>query len=290
MDWVRRQIPRGGRVVCFSDVHGQPAALAAVFAGARLQDADLVVVHGDIVNRGPRSDVVWDQIEAARTERWVLGSGNHERYVRAHLDGPHPTGLMAEVHRNSAWTCAQLGPRARALKGLVDAVRIEAPELPPVDVVHASLISDDRGLSPQSSPAHLAAGTDGAAPWLVVGHVHRRYDFEARPGKVRVLNAGSVGSACDGDRRAGWLELEASRSGWQVEFHRVPYDLGRAEHDFQSSGFLTEAGPVARLIHAEWRQARPIVRTWFDQELGKVRSGEIELATSVDVFLRGVSD
>ncbi|MEO1231546.1 MAG: metallophosphoesterase [Myxococcota bacterium] len=284
MRWTSRSLPRGARVVCFSDVHGNMPALEAVLEAARPAEADLVIVHGDIVNRGPRSDQAWDRIAGLVDPRWLLTSGNHERYVRAHLAGPAHDGVMAEVHRTSAWTFAQLGGRVAALEGLLDGVMLESPGLPEIRVVHASLVADDRGLSPRSPEAHLRTA-DGPWGMLIVGHVHRTYDFRTQ-GDVRVVNAGSVGSACDGIPRAGWIEIEADPSGWSVRRFRVEYDRSATERDYQTSGFLTEAGPVARLIHREWQLARPTVRPWFEQELEPVKRGERSLADSVETFLQ----
>lgn len=284
MRWTSRSLPRGARVVCFSDVHGNLPALEAVLEEARPAEADVVIVHGDIVNRGPRSDLAWDRIASLANERWLITSGNHERYVRAHRSGPAHSGLMAEVHKTSAWTCAQLGGRVAALEGLLDGVTLQAPGLPEVRVVHASLIADDRGLSPESSSERLESAE---GPWgmLVVGHVHRAYDFRT-PGCVRVVNAGGVGSACDGVLRAGWTELRAGADGWEVRSPRVEYDRDATERAYQKSGFLTEAGPVARLIHREWQLARPVVRPWFRQELSRVEAGEVSLEASVGAYLQ----
>lgn len=283
MHLVERHLTLGARVVCFSDVHGNVAALEAVLEAARLREADLVVLHGDLVNRGPRSDVVWDRVFGLADERWVISQGNHERYVRNHLDGPGHTGLMADIHRSSAWTFAQLGTRARGLVGWPDGVRVHVEGLPELCALHASTLSDEAGLSPET-PGDRARQAS-AGPWgtLVVGHVHRAYDFLV--GDKRVINAGSVGSACDGTRQAGWVEAHAQANGWQIERCRVPYDLERTEHDYRTSGFLSGGGPVARLVFEEWRRARPVVRPWFATELDRVKAGHVDLTASIDGFV-----
>lgn len=284
MDWVERRLPAGARVVCFSDVHGNRAALDTVIARADLARADLVVVNGDVVNRGPCSDAVWDRLAALRDDRWIIGSGNHERYVRRHEDPESaPSGRLAEVHASSAFAYRQMGDRVRALFGLPDAVRVRVEGLPELRVLHASMAGDDVGVAPETEPeaARHRVGVDGAV--VVVGHLHRCYDF--RVGATRVVNAGSVGSSCDGVRLAGWVELIAGGSAWDVRVHRVPYDIEATEEDFWASGFLEGAGPVARLIHREWQLARPVVRPWFRAELDRVLSGAISLERSVSGFL-----
>lgn len=229
-------------MVCFSDIHGNRAALEAVLAGAPLAEADLVVVNGDVVNRGPRSDAVWDRVAEVRDERWVLTAGNHERYVSDHLLRPEsvPSGLMGRVHQTSRFAFEQLGDRARSLVGLPDGVALRAPELGEARIVHASMGGDEAGLDPRT-PADVARDRVGEpCPLLVVGHVHRRLDF--RVGDTRVVNAGSVGSACDGVRAAGWVELEARPEGWGVTLRRVGYDVDHTARDYAGSG-RRHAGP-----------------------------------------------
>ncbi len=280
MQWVHRALTRGARVLCLSDVHGNRAALEAVLADAQPQHADLVVVHGDVVNRGPRSDAVFDRLHQLADARFVFTSGNHERYVRRHATGEAPTGRLADVHATSAFTHRQLGARVRALFGQPDGVSVDVPGLPPLRVVHASLGGDDVGLSPATKNRRDLAPADGV---FVVGHLHEALDFGV--GDARVVNAGSVGSPSDGVHLAGWVALEATSDGWRVDRGRVPYDVEATDADFRRSGFLDEAGPVAWLIHREWRLAQPVVRPWFDQHLGAVLDGKADLAGSVRAFL-----
>lgn len=279
------EVPMGGRVVCLSDVHGNLSALDAVLAAAPVETADRVVVHGDIVSRGPCSDRVWARLEDVRDGRWVLSQGNHERYVHQHLDPARvATGIRARVHQPSRFTFDQLGRRVvEALAALPDGVRIVTPGLPEVQVVHASMGGDEAGIDPFTPDEEARLRTRGAGPVMVVGHLHRRLDFKVGP--TRVVNAGSVGSSCDGVRRAGWVELEARPEGWRAELYRVPYDLERAEADYRASGFLEGGGPVAALIHREWQTATPTVRPWMRSELAAVLAGERSLEASVEAWL-----
>ena len=287
MQWVSQKVPIGGRVICFSDVHGNRAALDAVLSESGIEHASRVVVHGDVVSRGPCSDLTWDMVQNRADERWVIVSGNHERYVVNHLNPEEsPSGLLAEVHSMSSWTFKQLGDRVADLAALPDGCILKAQGLPDVRVVHASMLGDDKGVSPESPETFQYEAAAGSWAALVVGHVHQRYDFYV--GQTRVVNAGSVGSSCDGVQRAGWIELCATSAGWKIQLHRVRYDLELAEKDFHTSGFLTDAGPVAHIVHREWQLARPLVRRWFDESLEDVLSGAVPLKDSVRDFLAQV--
>jgi predicted phosphodiesterase len=282
---LKRALPVGARVVCFSDVHGNVPALEAVLETAPLARADLVLVHGDVVNRGPRSDAVWGMIADARDERWIVTAGNHERYVYTHHTDPANVaqGLMARVHQTSRFAFEQLGSRVTEIVGLADGVSLDVDGLGEARVVHASMEGDEAGLDP-GTPGETAAARVGApCEVLVVGHIHQRLDF--RVGSTRVVNAGSVGSSCDGVRAAGWVELEATPHGWKVDLRRVAYDVDAAARDIHASGFLEGGGPVAALVAREWELAAPVVRPWFRRELSRVRAGEVELEASVRSFL-----
>lgn len=289
MRFVEREVGPGALVVALSDIHGNVPAFEAVLAAAPLAAAELIVVHGDVVNRGPRSDLVWDLLESVRDERWIVTSGNHERYVATHLTpGRASSGVLGQVHHMSRWTFGQMGGlRAERIADLSEGALIRSAGHA-VAVVHASMESDDRGLSPMTPEGDHAARLEGAPELVVVGHVHRRYDFWA--GDHRVVNAGSVGFASDGVHEAGWTELRAGREGWQVSLQRVPYDVKATARDFAGSGYLEEAGIVARLVHREWELARPVLRPWMAAELERVLAGEVELSSSVESFLRRFED
>ncbi len=59
---------------------------------------------------------------------------------------------------------------------------------------------------------------------LVCGHAHMPYHRPLESGR-HVVNAGSVGKADDGDRRACDALLEADGREVKVEFIHVPYDI-----------------------------------------------------------------
>ncbi len=287
MRWVVHSVPENARVVCLSDIHGNRAALEAVWTTSNLDQAELVVMHGDLVNRGPCSDVVWDM--CVSEPRWRLISGNHERYVRNHLiPGAAPQGRWAEIHSTSAWTCRKLGTRARGLFDWPDGVILQSPGLPEIRVVHASLLGDDRGVGPGDSPKYQRMAAEGLWSLLVVGHIHRCYDFWA--GTTQVLNAGSVGSASDGVHQAGWVELRALPTGWSTTIHRIPYDEQRADDDFYHSGFLSEGGPTARLIYREWQLARPVIRPWFERYVERVLQEELSIEKAVSDYLEELDE
>ncbi len=66
------------KVAVLSDVHGNLPALRTVIADIDAWSPDLVVVGGDIINRGPLSGECLDLlVERQAADGWHLLRGNH---------------------------------------------------------------------------------------------------------------------------------------------------------------------------------------------------------------------
>ena len=66
---------------------------------------------------------------------------------------------------------------------------------------------------------------------------------------------------------------------------RLPYNFAQIEEDYQTSGFLTEAGPLAQLMLVELRRAGGLVYRWASRYQEAVLAGEISLEDSVRAVL-----
>ena len=66
-----------------------------------------------------------------------------------------------------------------------------------------------------------------------------------------VVNTGSVGLSFDGDRRASYAILESGRDGWSVEIRRLDFDRDAFLNTYETSGFLTAGGTMARALRHE---------------------------------------
>lgn len=84
-------LPREPRTIAIGDVHGCNTALATLVDGLKLEADDVVVVLGDVVDRGPDSRDVIAQLLALRDRcRLVCIQGNHEQMMLDALDGRMP--------------------------------------------------------------------------------------------------------------------------------------------------------------------------------------------------------
>lgn len=71
-----------GRVLAIGDIHGCSVALSRLVATIGVQSSDTLVVLGDVVDRGPGSRDVVDQLLELRARcRLLLIQGNHEEMM-----------------------------------------------------------------------------------------------------------------------------------------------------------------------------------------------------------------
>ena len=96
-----------------------------------------------------------------------------------------------------------------------------------------------------------------------------------------VVNVGSAGLPFDGDHRASYARLTWQHGAWHAEIVRLEYDRVQAERDFDETGFIAQAGPLARLMRAELQQARSTLYEWTSYYEAAVASGEMSLDESV---------
>ncbi len=276
------------KVAVFSDVQGNLPAFEMAAEHILAWDPDLVVMDGDLVNRGPSSAACLDLFETLRRGRgWLPVLGNHEVWVlRCACQAPG-TALEAEMRRFADWTLAQLGDRAQTLNAWPDHLTLHAPDDPAwVHVTHGTMAGNRDGISASVPDAALAAKLPPDLALFVTAHTHK--PLERRLGTTRILNVGSVGSPFDGDPRGSYAQLEHRRGGWETRIIRFAYDRDRTERDFHDSGMLDEGGALAPILFEEWRRARGLMSQWRSHYEPAVLAGERPLAAAVAAFLSGL--
>ena len=77
-------------------------------------------------------------------------------------------------------------------------------------------------------------------------------------------------------------EQKSSEAGanWRIE-----YDRERMKQDCLESGFLDEAGPLAKVIYREWEVAELLMPYWNRKYRQAVLDNEITIEEAVDEFL-----
>jgi predicted phosphodiesterase len=178
-----------------------PWALEAVLAEV---DADAIVIGGDFIY-GPYPRQTLERIRAL--DATVL-RGNCER-------DPVEWDVSQLSEEQLAW--AKSLPVAAVLDG--------------VTYCHATP-TDDMPITTAETPEEDVAKTfEGHAGTIVIGHTH--HQFDRRIGDLRVVNAGSVGMAYEGDVAAFWTLVEDG----EPRPMRTPFDVELAVRELRASGW-----------------------------------------------------
>jgi diadenosine tetraphosphatase ApaH/serine/threonine PP2A family protein phosphatase len=207
------------RVAALYDVHGMPWALEAVLAEV---DADAIVLGGDyLYGPYPRETVA-----AIRGLDAYVVRGNCED--------------LAEE-----WESSLLAPGdLEWLQALPLSVTVDG-------VLYCHATPDDNlpittAATPDDVVRETFAGYSGT---IVIGHTH--HQFDRRVGDLRIVNAGSVGMAYEGDIAAYWALVEDG----EPRPMRTPFDVERAVRETRLSAWPNAAEFVAEnLLEAVSRE------------------------------------
>jgi putative phosphoesterase len=199
------------RVAALFDVHGNLPALEAVLAEVEREDVDVIVSGGDVV-WGPRPA---ECLRLLREAGATFVGGNCERQLVERKD---------EV---DIWCSERLTDEERAfVAGLPLTERVGDALF-----CHATPRSDSEIVTRVSPEQRVREAFGGVEARLVVcGHTHQQYDRYADG--VRIVNAGSIGLAYEGDVGAYWALL-----GEDVKLWRTSFDVEKAAADAEASGF-----------------------------------------------------
>jgi putative phosphoesterase len=276
------------KIAVLADIHGNLPAFQRVLADLDDWQPNTVVVAGDVVNRGPSSKKCLELVEGKQISAgWLTVRGNHEDYVlsQARLDRPR-SGPEQEIALFSLWTYRQLNGQVTSLRDMPFQVSVGSETTGEVRIVHASMRGNRQGIYPETTDAELRQRIAPPPTVLVVGHTHRplvRWQDD-----TLVVNVGSVGLPFDGDDRAAYGRLTYHHGRWQAQIVRLTYDKNRAEMAFFETGFIPQAGDLARIILVELRQARSHIFSWIEQYQPAVLARKITVGDAVTAYLSGL--
>lgn len=273
------------KVAVLSDIHGNLPALQTVVAHIDAWSPDIVVVDGDIINRGPMSGACLELLlERQGADGWHLLRGNHEEFV---LDCGEPDrpqiGPGFEMTRFAHFALAQVNGHVDKLSILPDMFERPAATGDMLRIVHASMRSNRDGIYPMTVDEEIRRQISPAPAVFVTGHTHR--PIVRQVDDTLVVNIGSVGSSFDEDRRAGYGQFTWHRDRWAAEIVRLDYDYAKIESDYVRSGFLEQGGALAQLMLVELRKARGLIHRWAGQYEDAVLAGRLTLEESVRMVL-----
>jgi predicted phosphodiesterase len=218
------------RVAIVSDIHGNRHAFEAVLDDIDASGCEEMWCLGDLVGYGAEPDAC---VDLARRHASICLAGNHDLGVCGSLP-------LEQFSRGAAlaarWTQDTIGPETldylKALEPLELGEAVGLYHASPRDPIWEYVLSALQADLCLDAQQHRVC---------LIGHSHVALSFVRLPGQPAsgetekggtelslgegewLINPGSVGQPRDGDRRAGWLELDLDR--WSAAYHRVEYDI-----------------------------------------------------------------
>ena len=212
------------KIAIISDVHGNMPALDTVLADIRRRGIDLIYNLGDLVGKGPESDVA---VDVCRDVCQVTVRGNWDQ-------------ALVEVQTNPVygWYRDQIGDERLAYLGGLPNVFDFWMSGKRVRLFHASQESVYTRILPwHPQEVHAAmfentdfTGTAGPEPDIVgYGDIHTTYMHTLAGQSKLLFNAGSVGNPLDFPLATyvilnGKLDSQTA-TDFTIDFIRLPYDI-----------------------------------------------------------------
>lgn len=236
------------RLLILSDIHANLEALEACLDAA--PEYDQVYNLGDIVGYGANPNEV---TERSRGLGSIFVRGNHDKACSgvSDLTDFNPVAGMAALWTREKLTEDHLQFLRALPQGPISPIEN-------VQLVHGSPRDEDEYMLMASEAYILLAHAN--LPLIFFGHTHVQRCFalegkgpgksfapvyksakgkqtvkmEVKPNTKYMVNPGSVGQPRDNDPRAAFLlyDVEAGL----ITFHRVPYDIARAQEKIFSAG------------------------------------------------------
>jgi predicted phosphodiesterase len=231
------------RVAAIYDIHANLPALEAVLQDIRRAEVDHIVVGGDVLPGPMPRETIEYLLDLDIPVQFIRGNGDGE--VLAQMQGVETDWYRSaqESWREPVrWTAQQLPPEiGQLLAGWPKTLSLEIPGMGEVLFCHATPRNDTEcftHLTSQNRLLPVFAGIHASA--VVCGHTHMQFDRTV--GKIRVVNAGSVGMPF-GEPGAYWLVL-----GPDVQLRHTSYDLAKAAERVRDTRYPQAQDFAARNI------------------------------------------
>lgn len=275
------------KIAVLSDVHGNVPALEAVLDDVDRWGADRIIVNGDLINRGPCSLECLRLLDDRRIPVLRI-KGNHECFVVDSADRPMDPGEpLYDFYCFGYWTAYRLGPaEVDRIRGWGEHLDLNDPKGGSLHITHGSREGNRSGIHPETPDGQLLRKLGDPRDLFVASHTHKPLLRRFRG--TLVVNTGSVGQPFDGDPRSAYARIECNDGQWQARIARVPFDRQRALRDFETSGFLAECGPLARIVYHELEHAQMHLGRWTGLYYEGVKAREISVADAARDYLQSL--
>ena len=228
------------RVAAIYDIHGNLPALEAVLRDIHEAKVDHLVVGGDVLPGPMPRETLARLLQLDIPVQFIVGNG--DRVVREQMAGRESSEVPEQFREVIRWNAQQLHPEdEQRLAGWPRTVRVQVRGLGDVLFCHATPRNDVEIFTRLTSEDRLAPVFEGVdVPVVVCGHTHMQFDRTI--GKIRVVNAGSVGMPFQ-DPGAYWLLL-----GPDVQLRHTSYDLANAAERIRATTYPQAEDFAARNV------------------------------------------
>jgi putative phosphoesterase len=210
------------RTALIADIHGNLVALEAVLGDIERRGVDRVVCLGDVAATGPQPREAIDRIAELGC---AVVMGNTDEWLIDPRDESIEDDDTRRIVEIDLWGHEQLDEHHFGLlRGYEPMIELDG-----LLCYHGSPRANTDVLLPTTPDAELAAMLTGCGQRIMAGG-HTHMAMLRRHGESLVVNPGSVGMpfehTSDGTfRNPPWAEYAIAGDG-EVEFHRVPLDVG----------------------------------------------------------------
>jgi putative phosphoesterase len=208
------------RVGAIYDIHSNLPALEAVLKHIHEAKVDQILVGGDVFPGPMPRETIARLLDTDIPVQFIRGNGDRE--VLASMRGEEIGALPEQAREVIHWTASQLSHEYEdLLAGWPEMTRLSLSGLGEVLFCHATPRSDTEVFTLLTPEERLVPIFENLNVSMVVcGHTHMQFDRMV--GRVRLLNAGSVGMPF-AQPGAYWLLV-----GPDVQFRHTPYDFAKA--------------------------------------------------------------
>lgn len=216
-------------LAAISDIHGNLPALEAVLADIHQENFEAIVVCGDLI-AGPMPVETLSLLQQQPIPVHYL-HGNAESEVLRQEAGADNDALPPHVKEIVAWVAKQLSPeQTKFLSNWPANHQFEIDGLGRALFCHATP-ENDVDVFTQLTPEEklLPIFSKVSADVVICGHTHMQ--FERTVGRVKIVNAGSVGMPF-GKTGSDWLAV-----GKNIEFRHTDYDLAAAAERIRQTDY-----------------------------------------------------
>jgi predicted phosphodiesterase len=238
------------RIAALYDIHGNLPALDAVLHEVREIGVDRIVVGGDVLPGPMPRETMNRLLELKIPTQFIYGNG--DLAVLAQLQASDPaavtywgttgdTPLPEPVRDAIRWTARQVAEHRDVLARWPPTIGMTIDGIGSVLFCHATPRNETDIFTRLTSDERLAPVFTGIDASLVVcGHTHMQFDRTV--GRLRVVNAGSVGMPFD-TTGADWLLL-----GPGIELRKTNYDIAAAAETFRHTEYPMVEDMAVRFI------------------------------------------